>query len=126
MPSSESSEEKEKAVGLGRSSWRRKISRNSLLHLTAYSLWRRCCLASIGDSTAGLRFGDVTIHLFSRIVGALCFVQTKPRLMLPEEFYRLGRDHHHEPFGKSTSTGGHDEVFSHARAAFIKVATPYF
>jgi len=34
-------------------------------------------LAGIGDSTAGLRFGDVTIYLFSRIVMALCFVQGK-------------------------------------------------
>ena len=57
---------------------------------------------------------------------SLRFVQAEPRLMVPEEFYRLVRDHRHAPFGKPTSMGGHDKVFGHARAVLIKVATPYF
>jgi hypothetical protein len=54
--------------------------RASLLQLTKVSLAKAHIAALIGDSNAGLRFGDIIIHLIALSLYGLGFIQAPPLL----------------------------------------------
>ena len=56
------------------------ISEDSLRHSTKDSLPQRVLPALIGDRAAGLRFGNVIIHLIALSLYGLGFIQAPPLL----------------------------------------------